>query len=341
MSIGTKLPPRRTLCKQLDCSRATIDKAINELKNDGFLSSQRGGRTYVSRRLDGVIPNCNNWCLIVPYTDRIYAQLIHAVKSAAQKINTNVIVCNSSFDPEKQSEYINRLIMAGVDGFIIVPVIAKNVLDSVSLYQSLINSNIPFVFCNRAVDGVDAPLVKSNDFYGGYLATLHLLSHGYKNIVFLAHIRYQTGLDRCQGYISALQQEKIEIIRKRILISDDDSIQNCCNILTALLQVDPTIDAVFCFNDQLAIEVIHAVQNMGLRISDDIGIIGYDDSEELTNMPQPLSTVSYRTDETGKLAAHILHKKITANEQSNFNYYLVEPHIIERSTCLGPKTKSN
>lgn len=338
MSNGDRLPSRTVLCKRLDSSRATIDKAIRELEEEGFLESRFGSGTYVARRLEGVVVNVKNWCLIVPdITESIYARMARSVENAAQEWNINVILCNSENSVEKQSEYIKRLIMAGVEGFIIVPVVMRNVMEGVGLYQSLIQSRIPFVFCNRDVEGVSAPIVKSNDFYGGYIATLHLIDQGYKNIVYLARQRYRTSIERCQGYISALQQRDYEIVRKRILMLEDSTPEDCHDKLIELLKSGISVDAVFCFNDVIAVEAMRAVEDMNLRVSDDVGIIGYDNNERMVDMRVPLTSVAYRTEEVGMMAAHVLKKKTENREKENFEYYLIEPSLTVRESCLGKK----
>lgn len=339
MSNGERLPSRLALCKRLDTSRATIDKAIRELEEEGILESRFGSGTYVARRLEGVEQNVKNWCLIVPdISEIIYAKMASSIERVARMWDTNVILCNSENSAEKQSEYIKRLVMAGVDGFIIVPVITRNIMEGVVLYQSLVQSKIPFVFCNRDVEGINVPIIKSNDFYGGYLATSHLFDQGYKNIAFLSKRQYRTSIERCQGYISALQQRGEPIVRKRILMLENGTKDECYERLVDLIQSDVSIDAVFCFNDDIAIEAMRAVEDLGLRVSDDIGIIGYDNNEVMTGINVPLTSVAYQIEEVGELAASVLKKKIDNTLKGSFEYYLVEPRVVVRKSCCG---KSN
>lgn len=338
MNNGDKLPSRVVLSKRLDASRATIEKAIRELTEEGILESKFGSGTYVARRLEGVVQNVRNWCLIVPnITLSVYIKLIHSVTDAAREFNTNVILCNSEESVQKQSEYINRMLMAGIDGFILVPVVTKNVIDSVEPYQTLMNSKIPFVFCNRDVEGVSVPIVKSNDFFGSYSATQHLIENGYRNIAFLSRWRYRTSIERFHGYNSALQQSGLEIARKRILMLEEATPEACYDSLTALIKSGTPVDAVFCFNDEIAFHAVKAIDDLHLRISDDIGVIGYDGSPENETLRIPLTTVSYESEEIGRLAAQVLEKMIERKEQDPFSYYLVNPRIVPGKSCLGKK----
>ena len=341
MNSGDKFPSRTKLAKRLDSSRATVDKAIKELEAEGFVKSQYGSGTFVIHEMDGVVRNLSNWCLILPnISEIIYGKLATSIERIARTCNANVILCNSENNIEVQSEYIKRLSMSGVDGFIIVPVITHSLIEGVSLFQRLVESKIPFVFCNREIEGVSAPVIKSNDFLGGYLATSHLLEHGYRNIVYFSAIKYKTSIDRCQGYISAIQQHGESIVRKRILLLDNESISDACIKLSELIKSDSSIDSIFCFNDNLALSTMETVEKLNLRVSRDIGIIGYDDNvDSRFRLKVPLTSVSYEIEEVGALAAHALQKRIDSGHNESFEYYLVKPRVIERESCLGKGEK--
>lgn len=337
MKNGERLPSRTILMKKLDVSRATIDKAIAELVTEGFLSARAGSGTFVTQRLKGVETNVKTWCLIVPdISVDVYAKLALGVERAAQEFQANVILYNSGHDIEKQSDYIERLLLSGVDGFIIVPVITTKIEKIGKLYHSLVNSQVPFVFCNRDIEGVHVPIVKSNDFYGAYLATKHLIRKGYRNIAFVSDQRYRTSIDRCQGYVSALQDANLPVERKRIVMPESEQEKDYDVLFRKLFHAQVPLDAIFCFNDSVGCEAVRYICASGLAVSDDIGIIGYDNSDACRSVEPALTSVSYRAEEIGRVAATILEEGIE-HRKDGFNYYLIEPHIVERRSCLGPK----
>lgn len=339
---GNRIPSRMTLSKMLEASHGTIDKAIKELIDEGFLEGRFGSGTYVGQRLKGVAENCRNWCLLVPNVEEtIYAKLINSVTKAAREDQTNLILCNSENDIEQQREQIQRLIAAGVDGFIIVPVISQSIADNLGIYQSLKQSRIPFVFCNRGIEGISAPLLKMNDVYCGYLATRHLIDKGYRNIVFLARQKYRTSIERCEGYICALQSQGMPVCRKNILILPDNEYADCYDALIDRLHQEAPVDAVLCFNNKIATFAANAIEDTGLQISDDIGIIACGIGWQMLDQTQerPITYVS-RKDDLGMLAASVLRKMI-ANEVSanSFESYLIEPEVIDLGSCKGPREK--
>ena len=340
MNPGQRLPSRPVLCKALDTTRTTLDKAIRELEEEGLLVSRKGSGTCVVGMIEGATPTVENWCVIIPSVmEDIYPGLVRGIENVAQRKNINVILCNSDNDTEKQEKYIKRLMVSGVAGFIIVPVILHSIEENARLYGSLCKSNIPFVFCNRGVEGICAPVVTSNDFYGGYIATKHLIEKGYRHIAYIAKTKCRTSMDRCQGYISALLENGMEINRRLIVMPTEISGDVSAYAAAArLLASGEEIDAVFCFNDYVALDVCRAIREAGLRVSGDVGIIGYDDITACGSCLPALTSVCYKNIEIGEKAAELLwDMSHNLPPNSNFEYYLYQPSIVDRCSCLGPE----
>ena len=338
MQQGDTLPSRNELCKRLDTARTTVDKAIKELVDEGTLISRKGSGTRVAGLIERAHPDVQNWCVILPnVTEQIYSNLLRGIENVADASNTNIIICNSDNNPDKQEQYIRRLMVSGVSGFVIVPTISGEPKESLRLYDSLVKSKIPFIFCNRGVDGINAPIVKSNDFYGGYIATSHLLSMGYKKIAFIGRQQYSTCIDRCQGYISALMEHNIEINRQHIMMPPPGGILDSYEAMEQLLHNDDIPDAVFCFNDYTAELASKAIKDAGLRVSDDIGIIGYDNGNICESCSPKITSISFKSMEIGACAANLLEDISKGNKPSGFRYYLFQPSIVIRESCQGKK----
>ena len=319
MQAGETIPSRTQLCRELDTTRTTIDKAIKELEEEKVLESRKGSGTRVIGLIETAAKDVHNICVIV------------------QNTSTNIILCNSDNNSDKQEQYISRLMKSGVSGFIMVPTIAYDAKESSRLYESLVRSKIPFIFCNRGVEGIDAPVVKSNDFYGGYIAVKHLLDMGYSRIAYIGRQRYRTSIDRCQGYISAIQERGISVNRKYIMMPPMNTIQNGYEAMQQLLDLEDRPDAVFCFNDYVAEGVIRAIEESGLRVSEDIGVIGYDNTDVCERSEPKLTSVSFKSEEIGEMAVKILFKEINGSPPPAFEYYLFQPSIVQRGSCLGPE----
>ena len=285
--------------------------------------------------LDGKMPFVDNWGVIVPSAEAdVFPELIDGIKKTAKNYGINIISCDSQNSYEKQEFYIKRLLAIGASGFIIVPVVSKNAETSHQLYRTLLQSNIPFVFCNRNVEGIDVPTVKSTDFYGGYVATKHLLKQGYRRIAYIATQKYQTSIERCQGYLNALLEKNIKINRKYIYMPTSPS--NDCYFKKAveLLNQSNPPDAFFCFNDGIAEEIYKAVEFCNKKIGSDVGIMGYDNTNKAKALIPPLTSMAYQSEMIGKKAAEVLWKRIHEKKSSSdFEYYIFQTVLVERDSC--------
>lgn len=335
MEVGERLPSRTALCRSLCTTRTTLDRAIAELVLEGVLSSKKGSGTYSTGLLDGKMPYMENWGVIVPSADvDVFPDLIQSIRAFADDHGINTIVCDTQSDAETQERFIKRLLASGVSGFIIVPIVSKTAAMSARLYRALLQSNIPFVFCNREVEGIDVPTVKSTDFYGGYVATKHLIEQGYRRIAYIATQKYQTSMERCQGYINALIEQGMEIDRARIYLPLDPTPDCYYQKALEMLQSKNPPDAIFCFNDGVAEEVYRAIKDCGLRVSADVGVLGYDNTKKAEVLSPPLTSMDYQSEAIGKMAAELLWKLTEGIPcASDFQSYLFQPTLIKRQSC--------
>ena len=336
MMPDTRLDSRPDLCKRLETTRTTLDRAIAELVGEGFLYSQNGSGTYVNhpKRRETTL-NTERWGVIVPsVTENIYSEILSGVEVVASGQNINVLLSNSDGDMDRQKRCIQRM-KDCVTGMIIVPAICKTAHEGYQLFKQLEDAKIPFVFCNRGLEGVEAPVVTSNDFYGGYIATRHLIEKGYKKIAYLSKIRYETSLQRCHGYITALMEAGIEIDRKLIVLQEKGR-KNLpgYDSMKRFFALDRGLDAVFCFNDLLIPGVLQAAQEQNMRIPQDMGIIGYDNSPICEAQRPKITSVSYQSRQIGAKAAEILMKLISGQYHSDFDLYLFQPEIVERESTI-------
>lgn len=345
MQVNEKLPSRPQLCKRLDTTRTTLDKAIRELVNEGLLTAYNGSGTYVAEHTVDQLAIKGSWGVIIPsITEAIYPSMVRGIENVAQKNGFTITLCNSDSSVKKQERYVQQMIRSGVSGLIIVPVVTDDPRITYELYEQLSKVQIPLVFCNRGVQNMDVPLVTSNSYYGGYLATKHLISRGYRHIAYISRRKYCTNVERCQGYLTALVEAGLEIEREIIVLQSKDCTTNeeaGYREMNRLLEEGHKMDAVFCFNDYVARGVIKAAMEHGLKISEDLGIIGYDNEVFGSMMEPSITSVSYHNLEIGEKAAELICDMIQKKTLHEFKYYLYEPEVIVRDSSRGPGKKEN
>lgn len=341
LSPHERIPSRNALCREFLVTRTTVDRAIDELVSSGYLYSVMGSGTFVADlAANGTKLNLgdkNIGVLLPDITADTYPEILRGIQDTADKYGVSIVACNTDNQSEKQASIVRRLINSKVDGLIIIPAINSNA--DYALCHLLEESSVPYAFCNRNIGGVTSPCICSNDFYGSFLATSHLIEQGYRRIAYLSAMFYKTSMDRYQGYIAALSRSGREIDEALILIgeaTDPSRQEGAGQLLKALLQKDGSVDAVVCFNDRVACDAMEAIQSLGLRVSEDIGLVGYDNTNVCNLLPIKLTSMDYRNYEIGRCAATTLHRMINEPGFTARRITTFEPRIVVRDSCKGP-----
>jgi DNA-binding LacI/PurR family transcriptional regulator len=343
MKPGDRIPARSYLMKEIGVTRTTIDRAISELIGEHFLYSLDGSGTYVRGQVD--IPEkqqavCSWAVLVRDIVSDTYPEILRGIEDFANQKNINIIICNTDSSVKKQQDYIKKLIASNVSGLIIIPPVAINIeLDS---YHALKENRIPFIFCNRYVEGVEAPRVISNNYYGAFIGARHLISLGHKKIAFLAPPNYSLVEQRLQGYMSAMADASIPINQTYIIYEEKaEYLHMGYNGMEKLLSLAERPTAVLCFNDAIAFGAFRAAHDRGLTIPEDIALVGYDDSPICNFFRIGLTTVKYPTYETGRCASELLWSISIDDSSVNQNQTIIlNPKLIVRETC-GAKMKAS
>jgi DNA-binding LacI/PurR family transcriptional regulator len=179
------------------------------------------------------------------------------------------------------------------------------------------------------------PSVTVDSVYGSYLAVKHLCSHGYRKIGFIfGHQRIAAEFHRIVGYRKALAEFKIEENRD-YAIDGEFSIEGGARAFRQLMELKNPPEAIFCASDDMALGVLKTARKMGIRIPNDVAIVGYDDilTCELTN-PQ-ITSVRQPKAEIGKLLFDRLMEYIqnSSTDKKIFKNVVLTPEMIIRESC--------
>ncbi|MDO4549614.1 MAG: substrate-binding domain-containing protein, partial [Clostridia bacterium] len=313
---------------------------IGELQNEGLVYCIKGSGTFVSppraSRLETAFDKTRklHWAVIIPDASYgIHPKAFRGIESFTREHNVDFVVCCTYDDVDNEYEHIQREISVGVDGLIIVPAIST--AESIRNYNYITRTGTPFVFWQRGVDYMlDVPQLLLNGYYGGYIATKHLLDKGYTRISYLAPKRFRSSMDRYMGYCAALSEAHIDVDPNLSQIGIPEG--EGCALAKRMLTSDNAPDAFVCYVDSLAAEVVQAIQDVSLRISDDVGVIGFEGV--LTWMDAMLqfgmTYVDINSFESGYTAAEALWALMT-EQHPDIQTRVFMPTLCVRNTCLG------
>jgi LacI family transcriptional regulator len=193
----------------------------------------------------------------------------------------------------------------------------------------------PYVLIDRELTGLAANFVGTNDETAGRLATEHLIAMGCRRI---AHIRGQnnsTGVGRFEGYRKALLNRGVSysedyVVRRSYV--DTETTRQGAEAMRLLLERDPKPDGVFCFNDPLAIGAMSTILDAGLRVPEDIALIGCGNLPNNDCLRVPLSSIDQHSQMIGQRAAELVLNMIESKQPPRARTIILEPTLVVRAS---------
>lgn len=336
-----RLLSRTALADKYNAARTTIERAISELIGEGYLYAKDGSGTYIADRQieERQTSRMSSIGLVIPdIMHDTYPGILRGVEDVTSRYDTSLVICNTDNQIEKQTNYLHKLVEAGVNGIIIVPAIIGTT--DLEPFDKLKQLNIPVVFCNRGIDHIQAPKVVSNNFYGAYIAVRHLIQEGCQRIAYISRPLYSTSYERYQGYTSALSEAGMSIDEKYVIFETSfDTDSQGYDSMMSLLEKHPLPDGIFCFNDRIAQGAYEALDKCGIQVGTDIKLVGYDNTSICERLPVKLTSVQFKTYEIGSNAAHLIIEKLKGEPVSDDKIIVLQPQLIVRESSVHPGNK--
>lgn len=268
--------------------------------------------------------------LIIPNIDNpVYSQMVSGVELYANKKGYNLILGLSNSNLKKELFYFDMLQRERVDGLILFPTFMDALEDKLNKRED-VKSKVVLCGSSGISSITDISYAKCNNRAGALLAVSHLIETGRRRIgcIFPSSTAQQY-YSRKLGYQDALKQHNIAYDEHLIKVcsANDESIVHA----TKELIEEQHPDAVFCLYDYCAFSVMHALQSMGLRIPQDISVIGYDNIPMSNFFSTALSTIDTHGTEVGRLATELLIEKIT-NPDTPPRQITIKPELVIRDS---------
>lgn len=341
-AAGTKLPSENMLSAQFSVSRQTVRRALELLQQEHLLETHHGSGSFVP---DGYTAAKNTPIVQIPkvvnvitsFMDSyIFPHQVNGIESvlAEHGCSTHLGVTYNRLAHEER--ILRAILAAHPDGVIAEP--SASALPSVNakLYQAIADAGIPILFINAGLPSLTIPHVALDNRRGGYLATKHLVDMGHKQIAYIGKVDTMSGHLRFSGYAEALSEAGLSLNEDYIVWfpSGDMSDWLSPQLNDYLMQRIKGCSAVFCYNDQIACSLNEILRQRGLRVPDDVSLVGYDDSEYSQQCLPPCTTIRHPSHELGQLAANCLLEMIQTGKPVETQ--LLEPKIILRDSVCRP-----
>lgn len=327
------------VAREAGLSAMTVSRVLNNQPNVSDKTRKRILET--SRRL-GYTPNQIAKSLVLRKTQTIgvvvpeithsfFPEVIRGVEEVTYRLGYHLILMHSAEDARREEDAIRTLESKRVDGVLIS--VAQTVEDD-RLYRQMARQGLRMVFFDRCVHGIGASCVSINDDESSRLITEHLLWHGYRRIAHLAGpSRVSIGKARLEGYRKALEASGIPVVDELIVESgfhEAGGYNAMCHMLDLPEERRPR--AVVAINDPAAFGAMKAILERGLRIPEDVAIVGFSDDIRSELMQPPLTTVRQPAYEVGKRAAQQLFAEIEGTHEPA-DRITVKAELVLRRSC--------
>ena len=336
------LKPKITLkhiAKELDVSISTVSKA---LKNSEEISRDTKEKIQAFAKLYNYKPNniaislknkrTKNIGVILPdIVHHFFTTVVRGIENYANAKGYNVIVCLSDESFDKEVINMEMLANGSIDGFIMSLSAGTEKKKDFNHLKEVTDQGIPIVLFDRVTDAIDCDKVLIDDMQGAYNATKKLLDEGRRKIALLTtEDFFSVSRNRNKGYEKALKDFGLDldenfVLRLPFMDIDENKISNFLD------GIHP--DAILSVNEIFGIYGMRVIQRKGLRVPEDVSIIGFTDGLLAKHANPSLTSVAQHGEKMGEIAAKMLIERVeNENEEVGYSTKIIEPTLIERDS---------
>lgn len=338
IKAGEKLPSENELSAQYEVSRQTVRKALQILQNEGYIYAEHGRGTFCSEMMRHTKKSRNIAVVTTYLSDYIFPRVIRGIDQVFTEHGYTILLKNTKNSRSLEAKCLEELLKKDIDGLIIEPSKSQIFCRHTHLYQMLDEYEIPYVFIQGSYAQMkDKPHILLDDCMGGYLITKHLTDLGHRDIVGVFKADDMQGQQRHKGYVKALQEAGIAYDPDKVVwfYTEDRKTHPYEKIRQmATCRKENFFDAVVSYNDQVAIDIMRALNDANVSVPEDVSVTGYDDSYLAQTCKVPLTTISHPQEKLGEMAAELLLQIIQEGPQKENNNILIEPQLVIRESCV-------
>ena len=256
-----------------------------------------------------------------------YTMMVMELERALKKRGYASFLSATGYQPQTEELCVHNLLQYNVEGVII----CYQLLSRAPI-EALRRARLPFVCIEDGEIDDPGDTVRTDNVYGGYLATRHLLDAGYQNVAFVSESLHARALqDRFEGYRKALEERHMPLREELVLISDGITGKFEIGRAMGRRLLAGTADALFCTTDAVAFGVMRSLFEAGKQIPHEYALVGYDDSPMAPLANPALTTVSQEIPQVIALAMGILFARMSGEKRPEHS--LVLPKLVVRETA--------
>lgn len=330
-------PTIKDVAKHARVSTATVSRIINNHPH-GYSEETRQRVLQAIEALNyqpnalarGLVSNRTSTIgVLLPDVSKLFAsEILNGIEDVANTLDHSVIVCNTDSNGSRTMKYLRVLKEKRVDGIIFVSEVLTDLY-----YQTLKEMRIPTLLVSTMSEKFQVPYVKVDDEQAAYGGTQYLIDCGHRHIALLSGSISDpiAGKPRVDGYRRALQDNNIPVNEDYIFYGKDFGNVTGYKSLDDIIKI-PEITAVFAVSDELAAGILSRAYQLGIKVPDELSVLGYDNTKVAEIVIPPLTVVGQPLYEMGKLASEMLFEMIAGKRISSqiMPFEIVERYSVKK-----------
>jgi GntR family transcriptional regulator of arabinose operon len=326
IKVGDKLPSESEMVESYGIGRLTVRNALSRLVNAGYLQKIHGKGTFcIASSFAGKKLN------IDVILDMAYTYFVSYYVQSTSKVltehNCNFIISDSRDDSVHICKILEEILRKGSSGILVQPshrcgTVSDRLREA---FRRLRTAGIPYIMIDSRYEGIETSYTMLDEQKGGELAAQYFHELGHTNMAVVYMDQYKDSLLRQRGFI-----EKCTALglKKPLLLPYGPDLKTH---LAGKLR-GSQISALFCYNDEVALDCMHCIKKAGIHIPDEVSIIGFDDTVLAAAVEPSLTSVAHPKQILGETAARALLELI--HQKRPWPYITIfEPQLVKRNSC--------
>ncbi|HMI53590.1 MAG TPA: LacI family DNA-binding transcriptional regulator [Candidatus Saccharimonadales bacterium] len=328
----------KDIARDLGVSVITVSKA---LRNHSDISAETRARVLKRSKELNYRPNLAARSLVTGKTSMMglvvpdlvhsfFSELARGMSGVLRSSGFTLVISSSEQDPELERQAIDQLMARRVDVLLIA-----STQWTVETFRRLEEAELPYVLIDRNFAGLASNFVGVNDEQVGYIATKHLIDVGCRRIGHITAEWLSPLVGRLEGYKRALSEQGLALGRDYVVSTervDETGEESGYQAAKKLLKLDSRPDAIFCYNDPVAVGAMKAILEAGLRIPEDVALVGCGNIHLDDYLRVPLTSVDQQSTAIGQKAGRLALGLLDDNPPLRPKTILLEPKLVVRQS---------
>ncbi len=343
LEAGERFLSEKELCVAHNVSRQTVRQALGKLESEGVITRVRGSGTFVAKVVSTNLSAHKSVGVISTYfSDYIFPSIVTGIEKVLKENNVAMQLAITHNQVFEEAQAIRNMLAQGISGLIIEP--SKSALSNsnVALYEEIRRRNIPLVFFNAKYPWADFPSVAMDDTAAGERVTEYLLEQGHRRIAGIFALDDMQGHDRYQGYIKSCEKFGITDAENNVLWYTTEERDELFSLSEKrIMKLLDGVTAVVAYNDKLAVDLLKFCREKGIKVPEDISVVGIDNSKLAALCEVGLTTVTHPQQSLGEAAAEKLIRLMNRRNADTEDMKFLPELVIRNSvSCIKMEKES-